>query len=114
MMSALPLDPLQRAVARRAVEVDPRERGLGAVIDDVLDLFDVDRRSGQHPEDVRQHARTVAVPDRRARGVAELRASRLTTLGTSPVAWNACTIRITSCAIATCAWSVDAPTWCVP
>jgi len=46
--------------------------------------------------------------------VAELRARRLTTLGTSPVAWNVCTIRITSWAIATCAWSVEAPTWWVP
>ena len=46
--------------------------------------------------------------------VALLRASRFTTLGTSPVSRKACTIRITSCAIATWAWSVDAPTWWVP
>ena len=65
----------QIAGGRLAVEVDARHGGLGPLEDDVLGLLDVQVAAPQVLEDVRQHARAVAMADdqhvrgrRRARG----------------------------------------------
>jgi hypothetical protein len=57
-------DPLQRRRFRRAVQMNPHQRGLRAVIDDALHLFHVDVAAREHPEDVSQHAGPVPVSDR--------------------------------------------------
>ena len=40
--------------------------------------------------------------------------ARFTTFGTRPVSLNVLTMRTVSAAMASWAWSVDAPMWCVP
>ena len=35
-------------------------------------------------------------------------------MGARPVSWYSRTMRTVSAAIASCAWSVEAPMWCVP
>ena len=47
-----------------SVQVDPRQRRRGTVVDDVLHFLDVDGTVGQHLEHVRQHAGTIVVPHR--------------------------------------------------
>src|SRR6185295_2309273 len=45
-------DPLDRPGIGHAVEMDPRQRGVRAMIDDVFDLLHVDRAAGEHAEHV--------------------------------------------------------------
>ena len=54
---------LQQRGGRRAVEVDARDRRLGAFEDHVLGFLDVDLAAAQVIEDVGQHAGTIAVAD---------------------------------------------------
>src|SRR6185503_11020153 len=56
-------DLLQQRVGRRAVEVDARHRRLRPFEYDVLGLLHVDLALAQVVENVRQHARPIAMPD---------------------------------------------------
>src|SRR4051812_33778965 len=47
-------DSREGARARLSVQMDPGEGGMGAVIDDVLDLLHVDRGAGQDTKNVGQ------------------------------------------------------------
>src|SRR5678816_4892620 len=51
-------------LVRLGVQVNARERGLRAVIDDVFDFFHVDAPLGQYVEHMGQHAGPVPMPDR--------------------------------------------------
>src|SRR5262245_46493092 len=57
------LNLLQQRRGRSAVEIDARDRRLGAFENDVLGFLDVDLSAAQAIEDVGQHPRTIAVAD---------------------------------------------------
>ena len=74
---------------------------------------DVDPGVAQLREHVGEHAGLVPVPhDQQC--VAGVWRARLTTFGHPPGLLVGLTMRTVSAAIASCAWSVDAPMWCVP
>ena len=106
-------DVPQRVLGRRAVEVDAGHGRVRPLEDDVLGLLHVEVRGAQPVEHVGQHARAVAMPHDQHVGGRRLRA-RFTTFGTRPVSLKVRTMRTVSVAIASWAWSVEAPMWCVP
>ncbi len=69
------------------IEIDARHRGLGAFEDDVFGLLHVETGVAKLLEDMREHARLVAVThDEHVRGRRCF--ARFTTFGTRPVSIN--------------------------